>query len=301
MGKLRGLGVALALVVAGCGGEDSPFTRVDTKVPAAASGFLIWSDIWAAAPNDVWAIGNGTVYHHDGATWTAQTITGAQSLQSIWGASPTAIWAVGGDDIAFWNGTTWTASKAPSTGGGLADVHGSSATDVWAVGDNGASVHWDGANWIRRGIAGSFSSSVFAAGTGAKQAWVCGVTDFKEWSGTAWVDIRDQTDHYNCEGLFGFSPTDVWAVGEDEWMLHWDGSAWTRISIGDGFDDFVRAWGAAPDDVWAVGQRGAIKHWNGKSWSDVASGTEQPLVAVHGSSAGDVWIGGNKVMLHLTK
>ena len=83
------------------------------------------------------------------------------------------------------------------------------------------------------------------------------------------VDIRD---------MWGVSPDDVWAVGEQGAILHYDGERWTGITGRGG--QMQRVYGCASDDVWAIQHatppRGpdelegedAVLHWNGELWEE---------------------------------
>ena len=59
------------------------------------------------------------------------------SHKSVWGAAPNDVWAVGdGGAISHWNGTTWSQIQTGTFPyyPFLNKVHGSSAADVWVVG-----------------------------------------------------------------------------------------------------------------------------------------------------------------------
>src|SRR5205085_1968762 len=80
--------------------------------------------------------------------------------------------------------------------------------------------------------------------------------------------------------LWGASPSDVWAVGEDEQsplILHFDGASWGFAARPMSSEPFRAIWGTAPGDVWAGAGAclvdgpcdGALLHWDGKTWSVV--------------------------------
>jgi hypothetical protein len=110
------------------------------------------------------------------------------------------------------------------------------------------------------------------------------------------------------------SPTDVWAVGEQQdrngtfgtLIEHWNGSAWSVVHSPDPGKTGDTLFGVAadgPGDVWAVGQRSdetsdapLAEHWDGHHWAAVdlptadVTGSLLQGVAVHG---GQVWAVGN--------
>ena len=60
-------------------------------------------------------------------------------------AAPADVWAVGqGGSIIHWDGGAWSAVNSPSTSE-LYGVWGSGPNDVWAVGENHVVLHYDGA------------------------------------------------------------------------------------------------------------------------------------------------------------
>jgi hypothetical protein len=100
-------------------------------------------------------------------------------------------------------------------GGALVSVWASGPTDVWAVGgqvDRGLVLHGDGASWT-------------AVQTGAPS--------FLWWA-------------------YGFSPSDIYAVGEEGLILHYDGASWERVESGT-TRHLYGVWGSSADDVWIVG------------------------------------------------
>jgi hypothetical protein len=74
-------------------------------------------------------------------------------------------------------------------------------------------------------------------------------------------------------------------------VLHDDGSGWTAVDTG-ADSLLWWAYGFSATDVYAVGERGLILHYDGASWARVESGTDRTLYGVWGGSADDVWIVG---------
>jgi hypothetical protein len=72
--------------------------------------------------------------HWDGQVWSAAAnVTGTPtSLSAIWGSGPDDIWAVGSGTIMHWNGQSWSV-VVNGTMGVLEGIWGSGPDDVWAV------------------------------------------------------------------------------------------------------------------------------------------------------------------------
>ncbi len=138
---------------------------------------------------------------------------------------------------------TWAPAFDTSTTGSLSGVWGSGPDDVWIVGgddDAGEIWHFDGAAW---------SESALPEGTPL----------------LVWV--------------FGFGPSEAYAVGVDGAGVRWDGSAWTTWDTGTE-EDLWGVWGASADDLWVVGGDAdvgdpLILHWDGAAFTEVALATEQ--------------------------
>ena len=170
----------------------------------------------------------------------------------------------------------WTVDTVGVFQSALADVWGSSASDVYAVGriarDSGVdynAIHFDGTNWTPFYI-------MFASNPGT---------------------IGPPELH----GVFGFSSSDVWAVGVGGVVAHFDGSSWNTICLGIGEncsgllpngEMLFEVWGTSSSDLYAVGDLGAIVHYDGRNWTKMASGTVLPLQAVWGSSSTNVYATG---------
>jgi hypothetical protein len=89
-------------------------------------------------------------------------------------------------------------------------------------------------------------------------------------------------------GAWGFSASDVWAVGDGGAAVHFVGTGWSGTTSGTA-NDLRAVWGFTPSDVWAVGANGTIVHWDGNGWSPSPTPTTATLQSVSGTGPGDVW------------
>jgi hypothetical protein len=305
---MRIVGVIVLLGVLGCGGGEG-----GTWQAYGAPGQFGITAVWAFAPDDVWA-GGQVISHFDGASFKEVSSPPIGFVADFQGFAPDDLFAVGGGSLLHWDGTAWTAvdfggAIDPSD---LQAIWGTSGDDLW-LGDslNGRVFRWNGTRWTT-----SITQTVQVTdlwGSSATDVLAAGIFGFQRWNGTAWADI-DAPAVEKPVGLWGFGPGDVWAVGDFSTLAHWDGTSWTDTlpANDDNFEeDHASVWGAAPDDVWAVGSFGAISHWDGARWSQTQYGTFPFLPfleKVHGSSADDVWAVGRSsdgknagVILHLQR
>lgn len=114
-------------------------------------------------------------------------------------------------------------------------------------------------------------------------------------------DVAWKLDHATTDGVllgvWGSSPTDVWAVGgqvDRSLVLHGDGTSWRPFEVPSG-SLLYTVYGFSDADVYAVGERGLILHYDGTAWTRVASNTALPLFGLWGASGDDVWIVGGDI------
>jgi hypothetical protein len=77
-------------------------------------------------------------------------------------------------------------------------------------------------------------------------------------------------------------------------VLHGNGKTWTPVEV-DARATLFTAYGFTGTDVYAVGESGTIIHYDGNTWTRMESGTTQPLFGLWGATADDVWIVGGDV------
>jgi uncharacterized protein YjdB len=95
-------------------------------------------------------------------------------------------------------------------------------------------------------------------------------------------------------GVWGASPTNVFAVGSQGMMYRFDGTSWTTTpNVAGVYQDLRDVWGTSGGNVFVVGGGGTILHYNGSAWTTMASGTSVYLYAVWGSSGKDVYAAGD--------
>jgi hypothetical protein len=195
--------------------------------------------------------------------------------------SATNAWAVGyaGGVGTFrtmvqrWNGSRWTVTRSPSSSSAdnvLFGVDTLSRTDAWAVGydlhvtpnalyHQALTEHWNGHTW------------------------------------RALPAVHAGTQDNDLFGVTALSPTNVWAVGNENighfrfrpLVERWNGTAWTVVRVPSppltGLGASLSGVAAtSPRDIWAVGNydtgtgtrfQPLIEHWNGARWSLVPAPT----------------------------
>jgi len=100
-------------------------------------------------------------------------------------------------------------------------------------------------------------------------------------------------------GIWGTSERDIWAVGGplgntgfDALVVHYDGTTWKRMPAG-GANSFWWVHGTSASDLWMVGEKGRITHWDGTRFEERSSGTTATLFGVWAAAPDDAWaVGG---------
>jgi hypothetical protein len=247
---------------------------------------------WAAAADDVWAVGDGgTILHWDGRTWTSRRIAGVnEDFWSIWGSSPTDVWLGGIGNGYHWNGTTW-ARTGPYN---AISIDGSGPQDAWAAIDRtGEAMRYDGTSWKtvtlpKAQVTGC--SSVKAIGP--RDVWLACEQLF-HYDGTQYMSYAMYVYQ-----LAASDPADVWAVdpAADTKAMHWNGQQWSpqTISASDGLQAF---WPRSATDIWALGRFGSVHHSNGNGWFETRADDSLSSTFMTGFGATDLWIGGERGLL----
>jgi hypothetical protein len=244
----------------------------------APSGQNVAAGVISLGPTEGWALcsfldtqGNAhsCAAHLAGSRWTAFTqrpvseggyvdvadVSGSEAFAVGYGYSPTLTMQV--PLVLRWNGSVW-AKFALGLNGALFGVSADTASDVWIVGLYGTShgyqmlvMHWDGTRWnIIKPPDRGFADS----------------------------ELRD---------VVAFSPTDVWAIGDERitpnsdytpLIEHWDGSTWTKSTGLAATESVVLGTvaGHSSTDLWVVrdgiqSNTSTVEHWDGTAW------TVQPL------------------------
>jgi len=82
-----------------------------------------------------------------------------------------------------------------------------------------------------------------------------------------WYLVNSSYWNNDLNSIWGSSPTDIYAGGENNIILHYDGITWSlyRVPLLIGFQD---VWGSSDTDVYALGPYGGIAHSDGSLWTD---------------------------------
>lgn len=201
----------------------------------------------------------------------------------------------------------WTPAFDATDTGWLLSTWGSGAGDVWAVGgapDAGVAMHYDGSAWAERPIGLDVPLLDWVFGFGPDDVWMVGNEGtILHYDGAAFhLEASGTTE--NLWGIWGSSPTDLWAVGGSGFpdavptLLHRDATGWSTVTLPPlmraEVHGLFKVWGSSASDVWVVGQRGTVLHYDGSAWQERLAGTGEDLISVWGTGPDHVAFAGGR-------
>ena len=234
-------------------------------------------DLWAIAKNNstIYAVGASVVLYNSAGTWTkgyTYTTSTYYNFRDIW-ASPTAYYVWGAGEMGYYLGLKTSSSPSSSwyyiylynkLKQSMYGIWGASTSKIWAVGDKGTIFHC--------------KNSCTTSGSSAQNYWNT------QTSGTT-SNLRD---------VFGFSATDVFAVGYDGTIIRYNGTKWNKMTTNTA-TYFHAVWGSSPTNVFAVGHpifkpSDSIFRYDGTKWYRISPPKTSYCNDVWGSSATDVFV-----------
>jgi hypothetical protein len=269
----------------------------DTPVVSVTTRFL---DVFGTGASNVLLVGEqGTLFHFDGSTWTANNAPVAtEDLIAVWmdASTPNQAWIAGTSgtlyslDLTTW---TWTPASPSPTARDLTAVWGSSPTDVYVVGQGGLLLHYDGTAWAvveSGGITGLFAldaTHIYAVGPAGLILEGDGAGNW-----TAFGSVPTTND---LTAVWAGSTTNALAVGKGGTVLHYDGTSWTPQGIPLTVDLYA-VWGIQPvGPAWAGGDQGVILEDSGSGWDDASisphlwAGTTDRITGLWATTATNVY------------
>jgi hypothetical protein len=272
-----------------------------SPVPGVAGSKL------AVARNELWLGASDGLWHRVGGVWSRVPELEGAFVSGVAATGASDVWVLAGQTVRHFDGQSWSVSFTNTDQRViLQDLAAGGPDDVWLVGDHfvdfeqhGYLNHFDGTAWTPGADPSSPLSRVnvipirgaIATGQGG------GVFQLSAGTPPTSVDLRSGSVE-QLDGVWGTSPTDMWAVGRRGTALHYDGTA-VRSSPTGITTDLNDVWGSGPADVWAVGAQGVAIRFDGTSWTAVPTGAGADLFAVTAFAPNDVWVGGRAgTLLH---
>lgn len=190
------------------------------------------------------------------------------ALLSVWGTSSTDVWAVGADTrdgkgplVIHYDGESWSRLESGLTEGDFWWVFGFEGGPIYMGGDGGVIVEYD---------TGTFT-------------------------------VMDTPGDKTVFGIWGSSPSDMWAVGGASdatggfaWRLNagvWEPEPSLPADV-EANAAIWKVFGFGADDAWLVGSNGVALHWSDGALTAGETGVGSSLFTVHGHDGEYVAVGG---------
>lgn len=180
--------------------------------------------------DDVWVSGFGGLFHWDGSSWSAASLPVNVPLRSLWGTSGQDLWLVGDEGVILHGGTSgWEQVQSGETR--TLNVVRGSGSSVWIAGQGGLLLRWDGSGFARDANFAD-ENNLWSLWVDVTQVFVAGANArVHRYDGAEWGELEAGDGvQVVLYALFGFGPSDLYAVGGNGTVLHYPRSA----SGGDG-------------------------------------------------------------------
>lgn len=187
-------------------------------------------------------------------TWVPETMPAVLVLRSVFSGSDGALAAGGNEVVLVRSGTSWTQRPVQAT------VRGNVLRGVWMTG-----------------------TTLWAVGGGdsvESRTDLCPATALVSTGGQDFVRTTLPNSNVILYGVWGTSPSNVFAVGAQGSLLRWNGTAWQQQSAIPFGGTLRGIFGRSANDIYAAGDSGAILHFDGTAWTREDSGTNVTLHSV---------------------
>ncbi len=225
--------------------------------------------------------------------WT--TVNTAVVYDAIWAHSPSFIVAGGRiGALDLFDGTRWTVMRGPG-GNNIRGIWGSSERDIWAVGRDTMLLRYQGTSWERVPV--NTGGSLWAI-WGASRDTVFSVVDngdILRFDGTTWRTVFRSPG--SLRAVHGANGRVVYATGDQGRIWRYDGRLWTQEESGT-TDQIFGVYAADSTNAFAVTSTRLLQRVNGEWRSTAAPASATGFFWITGTSASDVYAGGNCARVH---
>jgi hypothetical protein len=237
------------------------------------------------SPTDVWAVGErGRIMHFDGAHFVESPRMTSATLYGVWAAAQDDVWAVGGtpdagssapnDVVLHYDGRAWSALLGPpAMGFTFFKVWGTSSSNLYVVGEGGTIWHRIGSQWHLESNPPLVQASLFTVhGSGPGEVYAVGGSDVLRWDGTKWSIFLELSNGVN--GVACSSPGNAVIVGYGGLKERLANGRWHDDSTDEPLVDLHGSWAGPGGRYYAAG--------GDFSTAPVDGGARAGLVAYYG-------------------
>ena len=169
--------------------------------------------ISGSSATNVWVVGSTGFFHWDGNVWATAAPGGGQAGADIWAVAPDDVWATtNGPNVSHWDGSTWTVTEAAEfTNFGLFAIW-ADADSAWAVGEGRQIAHLTGGTWTHVQPPGGSSKGLSDVMSLGADVYAVGQAVMHSTSGTTFETDTDVPQSANYNGVW-LTPSQVWLAG----------------------------------------------------------------------------------------
>ncbi|MFO0578302.1 MAG: hypothetical protein U1A78_30215 [Polyangia bacterium] len=279
--------------------KSSSNADILTGVAAPVSG------ITGSSSGDLVAVGDwGTTLRYSGNAWSVIPTSPYVRFRGTSGSSDN-LFAVAYDftpgsekPLAMkWSGTAWAAETITGSTSDLRAVFSLGSGTAYAVGVSETVLKRSGTAWAKQTVALAGNAVLRSVWASGDTVWAVGGGNERDdvtmapakallsMAGSPFQSVTLPATDRILRAVWGADPSNVFAVGDEGFVIRWDGSKWTQIPT-QFFFSLRGIWGRSASDFYVVGTSGAILHWDGKVFTQEDSGTNNALLNVFG-------VGGN--------
>ena len=239
------------------------------NIPAGGPQTFWWVN--GTNATDVWMVGEeGRIAHWNGSAFEEKTSGTTATLYGVWAAAPNDVWAVGGtpdeptqpnDVLLHWDGSAWSPVTLPVVKNvALFKVWGSSADDVYVVGEAGVIWHLTGGTWSLEGAGVATGRLTTVTGCSKSEIIAVGGRDLLtsdgagHWTRSAML-LANDVNGVSCAPA-GAPPQDYGRaviVGGGSLKLRLVGTTWQNDFGTMPYADLHGAWVDPTGAFWGVG------------------------------------------------
>ncbi|MCA9523897.1 MAG: hypothetical protein KC609_23170 [Myxococcales bacterium] len=116
------------------------------------------------------------------------------------------------------------------------------------------------------------------------------------------VESVSCSDCGNPTAVWPAAVDDIWVGGFYDAMIRRKGGVWTNYPLPHASTVCYGIWGSSPTNVYAIGfgPIGYVFQFNGTTWKDVTPGTETSFDTIWGSGPDDVYVSGTSAVYHFS-
>ncbi|HTL32150.1 MAG TPA: hypothetical protein VL326_03440 [Kofleriaceae bacterium] len=242
-----------------------------------------------AANGDVFVVDNGVgVNRYSGGTRTTTSISGASTV----GRAGADIYAGATTGQLFrWTGSVWQTES--TLGASIEAIAGTDEAHVFASVGGAIAQRASNGTWTVDATTTTSQTLVdLWCDQGGSTCVAVGGTQIEMWNGTSWT--KQTTATVGLLGVWGASPTNIYAVGYSGALYHFDGQTWSPQKITGESSNLDAIAGTAASDIVVITEAGQLYHFDGAHWAPIRQRGTGQMFDVWASD-GEIWAVGDSI------